>query len=194
VRIGKALALCSLAACAEQRPVVHARFTPPARHDAARVRLAMIPVESDTFPSVAAALNDALRAVRLRAVDDYFVSKVGLEVVQLSIECVEATDACYTAVGRSLNANVILLARLTAPGVAPRPPAGGRHNGNPAPPSAEPPRNVQVTLTVFNVDTGTALSVGTRTWRSADDAVAGVADLVAETVGERKESEKEPEG
>jgi hypothetical protein len=128
-----------------------------------RVRMAVIPVENDSYPKVAAAINEAFKTVRLRAVDDYFRSKVTLDVVQLSIECVDPTSACYTAVGKSLNANVLLMAQISAP----------------------PKRSgVRVTITVFNVDTGAPLHSGVRTFRHADEAVAGVNALVTEATGE----------
>src|SRR5437016_672783 len=79
-----------------------------------RVKLAVLPVESDSFPRLAASVNALLRDVQVRGVDDYFVSKVALEVVQLSIECVDSTSACMAAVGRSLASDRLLLAQLTA--------------------------------------------------------------------------------
>src|SRR5437868_13078917 len=86
-------------------PPRRAQAPPPSDN---RIKLAVLPVESDVFPRTAAAINDLLRGVHVRGVDDYFVSKVALEVVQLSIECVEQTSACYAAVGKSLTAQRLL--------------------------------------------------------------------------------------
>src|SRR5262249_20142753 len=66
------------------------------------VRLAVLPVESDGFPEVAEWLSNLLGDVRVAGVDEYFKPHVALEVVQLSIECVEPSAHCYTQVGKSL--------------------------------------------------------------------------------------------
>ncbi|MGZ3440682.1 MAG: hypothetical protein ACXVDD_14265, partial [Polyangia bacterium] len=65
-------------------PAQRAEPTPTAPK--ARVKLAVLPVDSDAFPQIAASLNNALHNVKVKGVDDYFLSKVALEVVQLSIE------------------------------------------------------------------------------------------------------------
>ena len=62
------------------------------RRARARVKLAVLPVDSDAYPQIAASLNNALHDVKVKGVDDYFLSKVALEVVQLSIECVQPTS------------------------------------------------------------------------------------------------------
>src|SRR5262245_42765959 len=73
-----------------------------------RVKLAVFKVESEQFPELAKALNAQLQDVHIKGVDDYFLSRVTLEVVQLSIECVEQTPACWSAVGKSLSAQKLL--------------------------------------------------------------------------------------
>src|SRR4051794_30459152 len=84
------LAGLTVAACATTTPSPRARanFARP-HHEADRVRMAVLPVENDAYPKIAKAINEVFRMVRLRAVDDYFRSKVTLEVAQLSIECVD---------------------------------------------------------------------------------------------------------
>lgn len=79
------------------------------------VTLEVLPTESDAFPQAAKATTDWLSKARVSGVDRTQVSKVSLEVVQLSIECVEASPACYQAVARSLSADRILFAQI-APG------------------------------------------------------------------------------
>src|SRR5262245_54386968 len=73
-------------------------------------RLAVLPVESDGFPEVAEWVTNLLADVRVSGVDEYFKTRVALEVVQLSIECVDPTAQCYTQVGKSLQANRLLMA------------------------------------------------------------------------------------
>src|SRR5262245_13728261 len=75
---------------------------PPAKP---RIKLAVLPVDPDQYPQIAASLNKALQDVKVKGIDDYFLSKVTLEVVQLSIECVQPTSECYSAVGKSFSAN-----------------------------------------------------------------------------------------
>lgn len=41
------------------------------------------------------------------------MSKVPLEVIQLSIECVDSTLDCYVAAARTLHANIMLFAEIT---------------------------------------------------------------------------------
>lgn len=79
------------------------------------VTLAVLPAESDAFPKAAKSVTDALSHAHVTGVDRTQLSKVSLEVVQLSIECVEPSPACYQQVARSLSADRILFAQL-APG------------------------------------------------------------------------------
>jgi hypothetical protein len=77
-----------------------------------RVTLAVLPAESDAFPKAARAITDSLSRADVSGIDSRQVSKVSLEVVQLSIECVEPTVSCYAAVGKSLSANRLLFAQI----------------------------------------------------------------------------------
>src|SRR3569833_3238588 len=81
-----------------------------------RIKLAVLPLENDAFPQIASSRNRALHDVKVDGVDEYFLSKVTLEVVQLSIECVQPTSECYGAVGKSLSANKLLLGLIVAVG------------------------------------------------------------------------------
>ena len=136
----------------------HSVQTSPVAPSRPKVQLAVIPAESDAFPRAAQALSSSLAGVRLRGVDETHVSKVSLEVVQLSIECVDASDACYQAIGRSMAANRLLFARI----------------------ETEPRRQPKVTVTLYDVDARTARRTAERVFASEDDAVAAAADLVAE--------------
>lgn len=124
-----------------------------------KVRLAVLPAESDAFPKVAAALSKSLAGARVAGIDDTQLEKVSLEVVQLSIECVDPTVECYAAVGKSLHANKLLFAQL-APGAK----------------RAE----LKVTVTLFDVDGGAPAKQAEKTFANEAAASAAVDDLVAE--------------
>jgi hypothetical protein len=161
--------------CAHQSPVTSTAAPPPRP----RIKLAVMPLDDDPFPQVAATLNSALRNVKVKGVDDYFVSKVTLEVVQLSIECVQPTSACYTAVGKSLSANRLLLAHVA-----------GIHK-------RRRDRSVRVTITMFDVDAGEAVNVVDHIYKTPELAAGGAGDLVLEAAGAppiRFGPEEDPQG
>lgn len=122
------------------------------------MKLAVLPAESDRFPKAAEAVTESLSAVQLQGVDDREVSAVSLEVVQLSIECVEPTVGCYQKVGAQLGANRILFAQIAA---------------------ADKKKKVKVTVTLFDVDTRSPRTTE-RVFANEKDAAAHVGDLVAE--------------
>ena len=154
------LAVLLVAGCAHQQQTVEAPPPPPKP----RIKLAVLPVDGDTFPQIAASLNKSLHDVKVSGVDDYFLSKVTLEVVQLSIECVQQTSDCYSAVGKSLSANKLLLGRVV--------PVGKRKRD----------KSVRVTITLFDVDAGEAANVVDRVYKTPELASQGAQDLVAEAV------------
>jgi hypothetical protein len=129
-----------------------AKAPPPA------VILTVLPAESDAFPSTAAAITESLSKATVAGIDRRELSKVSLEVVQLSIECVEATPDCYVAVGKSLAANRLLFAQLS---------------------SDAKKKQVTVTVTLFDVDARSP-KTAEKTFSNEKEATAGVADLVAE--------------
>lgn len=139
---------------------------PPPPAQKTRTKLAVLPVDADAFPQIAASLNNALHDVKVKGIDDYFLSKVTLEVVQLSIECVQSTSECYSAVGKSLSANKLLLGHIVALGKRRR------------------DRTVRVTITLFDVDAGEAANVVDRVFKTPELASQGASDLVAEAAGE----------
>jgi hypothetical protein len=131
-----------------------------------RLKLAVLPVDEDQFPAVAKSLNRALADVKVAGIDDYFLSKVTLEVVQLSIECVQPTSACYTAAGKSLAANKLLLGQIAAIGKRKR------------------DKSVRVTVTLFDVDAGEAVNVVDHVYKTPELAANGASELVAEVAGD----------
>lgn len=150
-------AVISMMACGSARPVsVALTVAPPPRP---QVKLAVIPAESDAFPRAANAVSESLTSAQVGGVDKTSVSKVSLEVVQLSIECVDPTDVCYQAIGRSMSANRLLFARID--GAAAR-------------------RQLRVTVTLYDVDAKSAKRTAEKLFVNEDQAVAGAAALVAE--------------
>jgi hypothetical protein len=145
VAVGVALAAC------------HAT-PPPAPAPKPRVKLAVLPAESDKFPGVAKATTEALVAAHVAGVDDTQLSKVSMEVVQLSIECVDTTPACYQAVGKSLDAGFLLFAEITA----------------------EAKKQVKVTVTLFDVAGSRAAHTAEKVYANATEASGALASLVAE--------------
>ena len=121
------------------------------------VKLAILPTESDAFPKTASALTDSLKAARITGIDETQVASVSLEVVQLSIECVEPSDDCFQAVGKSLKANRLLFAQI----------AGKK----PA---------VKVSVILFDVDAKARTGHAEKAFTSEQLATAGVQALVAE--------------
>ncbi len=147
------------AACIKPRPA-----TPkPVAVVAPKIKLAVLAVESDKFPKVAQAATDSLAKAQVKGMDQVEVSKVSLEVVQLSIECVEPTDACYEAVGKSLAANRLLFAQI-GPGLIKK----GKK------------RDVRVIITLFDVDTRASQKTAEKVFPSEKDATAGVDALISE--------------
>jgi len=156
---GWVVGIAVLALGCAHAPPPRAETPPPPKP---RIKLAVLPVDSDAFPAIAKSLNRALHDVKVKGVDDYFLSKVTLEVVQLSIECVQPTSECYAAVGKSLSANKLLLGHIAAVGKRRR------------------DKSVRVTITLFDVDAGEATNVVDRVFKTPDLAAAGASDLVAE--------------
>jgi hypothetical protein len=130
------------------------------------VRLAMMPVENDAFPRLAEDLNRLLARMRVRGVDETFVSKVTLEVVQISIECVDPTAGCYTAVGKTLEADRLLMAHIT----------GGQRRRD---------RSVKVVVSYFDVDRGAPIHSVERLFRSQEEARHGISELLDAAVDPR---------
>jgi hypothetical protein len=148
-----------------------------------RLKLATLPVESPEYPKVADGLNGLFREIQVQGIDDYFMSKVTLEVVQLSIECVEPSTNCYTAVGRSLAAQRLLMAQISLLGP---PPLTGKVSKRIRDKDREKDkdRSLKVTITFFNVDEQSAHNVVDRTFKTEDEASAGLAELLQQAIAQ----------
>jgi hypothetical protein len=144
----------STMACGHARPVP----APTTIRPVPSVRLVVLPAESDAFPAAARELSARLAAAKVPGVDDTQVSKVSLEVVQLSVECVEPTNTCYDAIGRSMAVDRLLFARLDP---------GGK-------------RQLKVTVTLYDVDAKAAMRTATKLFTNEAEASSGVAALVDE--------------
>src|SRR5262245_1905708 len=113
--LGVALALaagCAHSSKGDPTPTSKVESGPPVK----RIKLAVLPVDGEASVKVATALNALLHDVQAPGVDDYFLSKVTLEVVQLAVECVRPTSECYSAVGKSLAAQRLLLGHVSMKG------------------------------------------------------------------------------
>ena len=121
----------------------------------------VLPAESDEYPIAARAATERLRRARLRGMNEPEVSKVSLQVVQLSIECVDRTPNCYTAVGRSLQPPPaeLLFAEIDQ---------GPRKE------------SIKVTVTWFDVQAQKRKKAASKVFPSEEDVVWGIADVVAE--------------
>jgi hypothetical protein len=146
-------------ACGSSHPAPATPTTtlpPPAR---SMIKLAVIPAESDAYPRAAQAVSASLSGAAIGGVDETRLSKVSLEIVQLSIECVDPTDACYQAIGRSMSANRLLFARIDA---------------------GAPRRQLKITVTLYDVDAKASRRTAEKLFATEELAVAGAAALVAE--------------
>ena len=145
--------------------VPKAKPAPPPPPPPPKVVLTVLQAESDAFPAVAQAINDATRSVTVSGVDETVHAKVSIEVVQLQVECLDPTPECLKQAGTSLSADRMLFARIDK-GEQPKP----------RPRRAGKPVKVQVTL--FDVDAGKDLSMAEQQFESADAAATGVRALV----------------
>lgn len=131
---------------------------PQAARPAKVARLVALPAESAAFPRLARAATDSLSRAQVDGLGAAQVSKVSLEVVQIAIECVDPSSACYQAVGRSLTADGLLFAQI----------------------AAVKRRQLKITVTLFDVGAKAARTKAEKVFSSEDEATAGIADLVVE--------------
>jgi hypothetical protein len=140
-------------ACGHAPTAADAPASPP------KVQLAVLPAESDAFPRAAQAVSASLAAAKVSGIDQRQVSKVSLEVVQLSVECVDPTSTCYEAIGRSMSVNRLLFARIS----------GGAQK-----------RQLKIMVTLFDVDAKAVVRKAEKVFATEAEATAGAAALVAE--------------
>lgn len=129
-----------------------------ARPDGSPV-FAVLPAESLEFPRAAHTTTDRMRRARIRGYGPPEMSKVSLEVVQLSIECVEPSVGCYARAGKALEASQLLFARI-----------------EPGPARDE----VKITVTLFDVARQRNARAAAKIFATEDDVPYGIADVIAE--------------
>jgi hypothetical protein len=149
--------------CPPKRPA----DLPPQRNAAGilvtgRPIFAVLPAESERFPRAAKIATERMQEARLVGVDPPQMSNISLEMLQLSIECIDQTVACYEAVGKTLQANQILFTEITA----------GKKR-----------KQVKVKVTLFDVDTRTLRGNETKLFPSEAAAEEGLGDVITKVTG-----------
>lgn len=156
--------LAAVSGCPRPKPAAPA---PPQRNAAGilvtgRPIFAVIPAESERFPRAAQSANDSMREARLVGVDPPQVSSISLEMLQISIECIDPTVTCYEAVGKTLQANQILFTEIT-PG--------------------KKRKEVKVKVTLFDVDNRKLRGNETKLFPSEAAAEKGLDAVIAKVTG-----------
>jgi hypothetical protein len=146
---GLLLVVAVIVGCAHSKPV--AMTTP-----VANVKLLTLPTESDAFPTIANAATAALGHAHVDGVNEQGTTKVSIEVVQLSIECVDPSASCYEVAAKSLSANKLLFAQIDIDD-----------------------RKPKISVTLFDRPSRAVKTV-VHTFATEADAVAGLNGLVAE--------------
>jgi hypothetical protein len=156
-----ALLVDALSACATKTPP---RVTPPRRSVAsgAPVKLAVLPSDPLQYADVATALDRQLAQARMSGVGPMVRAKVSMEVAQLTLECVSATDQCYTQVGRFLQVDRLLWGSIAR---------------------VAQPAGVHVTVVLLDVGRGTPLARAEATFPQSDAAIDGLRKLVDQATG-----------
>ncbi|HTA18608.1 MAG TPA: hypothetical protein VK989_04915 [Polyangia bacterium] len=152
------------AGCATTEPQTIVPLPPPATTNAAAqaTRLAWLPFEPGAGRDLTRATNERLAHVVVDAATETTQAPVSMETAQLAIECIEHTPACWSAVGHSLGADLLLWAELE-----------------------RPTRGASVTLRValFDVGAGALVKNATRPFPNAKAARAGAVSLIDSTFG-----------
>ncbi len=122
-------------------------------------RLAALPAESGEFPSAAKTATDFLSRTRVRGLGEAQMGKVSIEIAQLAIECNEQSTHCYAAVGKSLDANQLLFAKIDR---------------------GPKPESCKVTVGLFDVDTGDWSRQASKIYDTEADAVYALREVIEE--------------
>jgi hypothetical protein len=128
----------------------------------APVKLAVLPSDSLLYADIALALDRQLAGARPRGVGPTVHANVSMEVAQLTLECVSATDDCYTQVGRFLQVDRLLWGSI-----------------------ARDPRStgVRVTVVLLDVRRGAAVARAEEIFAESDAAIGGLRKLVDRATG-----------
>jgi hypothetical protein len=136
------------------------------------VRLGVLVPDALLMPDVAAALSDRLVGAwgagdGDSAPPDIVTAPVSMEVAQLSLECVAPTNDCYATVGRFMRVDRLFWGQI------------GRGDGG---------SGVKITVVLLDVGQGTPLGRAERSFAEPTAAIAGLDDMVAESVGRPSKS------
>ena len=168
-----AAGLVLLAGCGHAPPPTPAPIARPAasagapaqpRAETQPLQLAVMAAESSAYARLATDLNSGMRALVLPGVAPPIVSITSLETAQLAVECLDASSACYTAVGRSLAVSRLLFAHIA--------PANGRGRRAAA--------AVRVAVTLFDVDRGAEVRAVDRRFSSEMEAIKHLDEVLGE--------------
>ena len=147
----------ALYGCATQAPP---KVVAPARTPTAHMtlpRLAVLPSDRLLYPELATALDDQLGRARVAGVGPTVKASISMEVAQLSLECVSATDDCYSQVGRFLQVDRLLWGQIAR---------------------ASPGAGVTVSVILLDVGRGAVVARAAETFAKSEAAIQGVRALV----------------
>jgi len=104
--------LFALLGCAEKPlpPVYHP--PPSVAAPPAAIKVAVLPPDMLLFSDVASALSDRLAHAQVGGAEPAVMAKVSMEVAQIALECVSATDDCFAKVGRFLQVDRLLWGQI----------------------------------------------------------------------------------
>jgi len=142
-------------ACSHPAPPAQPHADPP---PPPKVRLAVLPAGYKVYGKAAQAISDALAQAHVAGIDETKVWKQPIDVVQLQVECDDPTPDCYAAAGKELKADRLLFATI----------------------EAAPKKQVDVTVTLFDVATKAVKQSAHQVYANETAAVAGAAALVGE--------------
>jgi hypothetical protein len=120
-------------------------------------RLAVLPSDSLLFSDIAVALDQQLARARVSGVGPMVRANVSMEVAQLSLECVSATDECYTQVGKFLQVDRLLWGQIARDSQT---------------------TGVKVTIVLLDVGRGAQLGRAEESFPKNDVAIGGLRRLV----------------
>jgi hypothetical protein len=151
----------ALPACATKPPP---RASAPRRPTAiaAPVKLAVLPSDPLFYADVASALDEQLAQSHPSGVRPLVRGRVSMEVAQLTLECVSATDACYAQVGRYLQVDRLLWGSVTR---------DAKSTG------------VRVTVVLLDVGRGAPVARAEEIFPRSDAAIGGLRKLVDQATG-----------
>jgi hypothetical protein len=153
-------ALHGCATKAPPRVVAVARPAAPPRE--APARLAVLPSDRLLYPEIAIALDQQLDRAHVAGTEPMSKANVSMEVAQLALECVSASDDCYTQVGRFLQVDRLLWGQIVR----------------------DPQTNgVTVSVVLLDVGRGAALSRTEETFPKSEIAIQGLRGLVDKATG-----------